>query len=551
MSLHAVLVPAIPTETVRVAQAVFRKGNRYLQMRDELGVFYQDRDFAALYASQGKPAIAPWRLALVTVMQFVEDLSDRQAAEAVRSRIDWKYALSLELDDPGFDHSVLSEFRQRLVDAQAEQALLEAMLKCFQARGLLKARGKQRTDSTHVLSSVRAMSRLEHLGETLRATLNDLATVAPEWVQQQVPVEWYDRYGTRCEEYRIPNRTQEREAWVTTVGADGFYLLDLLYAEATPEAWRQRAAVQLLRQMWLQQYYAPQGSIRLRTSQDCPPNALRLCSPYDPQARQSLKRTMTWIGYKVHLTESCDEQLPHLLTHVETTAATTPDHQAVPLIHQALQHQNLLPQQHFVDQGYTSTQLLMSSQHDYQLDLVGPVPANSQWQAQAGQGFSLSDFQIDWQQQRVYCPAGQQNSTWRVGQDGAGQPAVFVRFPKQQCLVCPLRTECTRSHKTGARALTFKPQQDFQMLQAARVRQHTQEFRDAYATRAGIEGTVSQALRVCGLRQCRYLGLAKAHLQHVLSALALNVLRAVAWLDGVPLARTRQSRFARLAPAPA
>ncbi|MBD1855318.1 transposase [Leptolyngbya sp. FACHB-1624] len=179
MSLHAVLVPAIPTETVRVAQAVFRKGNRYLQMRDELGVFYQDRDFAALYASQGKPAIAPWRLALVTVMQFVEDLSDRQAAEAVRSRIDWKYALSPELDDPGFDHSVLSEFRQRLVDAQAEQALLEAMLKCFQARGLLKARGKQRTDSTHVLSSVRAMSRLEHLGETLRATLNDLATVAP------------------------------------------------------------------------------------------------------------------------------------------------------------------------------------------------------------------------------------------------------------------------------------------------------------------------------------------------------------------------------------
>ncbi|WNZ43603.1 hypothetical protein Q2T42_17300 [Leptolyngbya boryana CZ1] len=151
----------------------------------------------------------------------------------------------------------MSEFRQRLVDAQAEQALLEAMLKCFQARGLLKARGKQRTDSTHVLSSVRAMSRLEHLGETLRATLNDLATVAPEWVQQQVPVEWYDRYGTRCEEYRIPNRTQEREAWVTTVGADGFYLLDLLYAEATPEAWRQRAAVQLLRQMWLQQYYAP------------------------------------------------------------------------------------------------------------------------------------------------------------------------------------------------------------------------------------------------------------------------------------------------------
>jgi transposase len=200
MSLQAVVVPPIPAETLRVAQAIFCKGNLYMQMRDELGGFYQDRQFAALYAAQGQPAIAPWRLALVTVMQFIEDLSDRQAAEAVRSRIDWKYALSLELEDPGFDYSVLSEFRQRLVDAQAEQTLLEAMLQCFQAKGLLKARGKQRTDSTHVLASVRAMSRLEHLGETLRATLNDLATVAANWVSQHIPVEWYDRYGTRCEE---------------------------------------------------------------------------------------------------------------------------------------------------------------------------------------------------------------------------------------------------------------------------------------------------------------------------------------------------------------
>lgn len=552
MSLQAVEVPPVPAETLRVAQAIFCKGNRYLQMRDELGVFYQDRQFAALYATQGQPAIAPWRLALVTVMQFIEDLSDRQAAEAVRSRIDWKYALSLELDDPGFDYSVLSEFRQRLVDAQAEGTLLEEMLQCFQAKGLLKARGKQRTDSTHVLASVRAMSRLEHLGETLRATLNDLATVAPNWVVQQIPVEWYDRYGTRCEEYRLPKRTQEREEWVATVGADGFYLLEMLYDEVTPEALRQREAVQLLRQMWLQQYYAPAPDepIRLRVAQDCPPNALRLCSPYDGQARQSLKRSMSWIGYKVHLTESCDEQLPHLLTHVETTSATTPDHQAVPFIHQALQRQNLLPQQHLVDQGYTSTQLLVSSQRDYQMDLLGPVPANSQWQAQAAQGFSLSDFQIDWQKQHVYCPAGQRNLTWKAGQDGGGYPVIFVRFAKQQCSVCPLRSQCTRSHKAGARALTFKAQEDFQMLQAARERQHTQAFRDAYATRAGIEGTLSQALRVCGLRQCRYIGLAKTHLQHVLSALALNVLRAVAWLNGVPLARTRQSRLARLAPSP-
>jgi transposase len=114
MSLHLRRVPPVPEETARIARAAFPQGNIYIRLRDELGPIYEDEAFTNLFAIRGRPAEAPWRLALVTVMQFAENLSDRQAADAVRSRIDWKYALSLELTDPGFDHTVLCEFRGRL-----------------------------------------------------------------------------------------------------------------------------------------------------------------------------------------------------------------------------------------------------------------------------------------------------------------------------------------------------------------------------------------------------------------------------------------------------
>jgi transposase len=184
MSLQPQGVSPVPEETARVARAAFPKGNVYMQMRDALGTMYEDKAFAHLFPNNGQPAEAPWRLALITVMQFAEGLSDRQAADAVRSRLDWKYALSLELTDAGFDHTVLSEFRSRLVTGQAEQILLDAMLALFKERGWLKARGKQRTDSTHVLAKIRALNRLLCVGETLRYALNCLAIVAPDWLRE-------------------------------------------------------------------------------------------------------------------------------------------------------------------------------------------------------------------------------------------------------------------------------------------------------------------------------------------------------------------------------
>jgi transposase len=176
-----------------VARAAFPQGNPYLTLRDRLGVIFEDDDFVDLYPNNGHPGLSPWRLAWITIMQFREQLADRQTAEAVRARIDWKYLLGLELTDSGFDFSVWSEFRDRLLAGGAEERLLDKLLERCQTQGLVKSRGRQRTDSTHVLGAIRVLNRLELVGETLRAALNELAHVAPDWLQSVAPPEWYER----------------------------------------------------------------------------------------------------------------------------------------------------------------------------------------------------------------------------------------------------------------------------------------------------------------------------------------------------------------------
>ena len=248
----------------------FPSGNIYMQMRDLLGAIYRDEQFADLFAGRGRPVVVPWRLALVTVMQFAEGLSDRQAANAVRARIDWKYALGLELTDAGFDYSVLSEFRARLVAGSAEGRLLDVLVAACVQRSYLKARGKQRTDSTHVLAALRTLHRLERVAETLRATLNALAIVTPEWLRVQVDADWFDRYGRRIEEERLPKGQQARRVYAAQVGADGQRLLAAVDSPSAPAAVRQVSEVETLRRVWEQQFTrTPDGGFEL-----CAPKAL-------------------------------------------------------------------------------------------------------------------------------------------------------------------------------------------------------------------------------------------------------------------------------------
>jgi transposase len=243
-----------------------------------LGTLYDDQMFAQLFSTRGQPAESPWRLALVLVLQFAEGLTDRQAADAVRGRIDWKYLLGLALDDPGFDASVLCEFRARILAGSLEEQFLDALLKVCKARGLLKGRGVQRTDSTHVLAAIRVVTRLELVGETVRAALNSLSMVAPEWLQAHLAPEWFDRYSHRVESYRLPKQSEACRELAVTIGQDGSHLLSAINDPAAPRWLRQVPAVEVLRRVWIQQYLIDEGQLRWRKSEELPPGPLNLFS---------------------------------------------------------------------------------------------------------------------------------------------------------------------------------------------------------------------------------------------------------------------------------
>ena len=549
MSLPTEPLFDVPELTAQIARAVFPKGNVYMQMRDELGVFYDNDQFSELFSHTGQPAIAAWRLALVTVMQFAENLTDRQAADAVRARIDWKYALSLEMQDAGFHYSVLSEFRGRLIVGGQEMLLLQAMLDCFKGKKLLKARGKQRTDSTHILASIRVVNRLELVGETLHHTLNILAEVAPEWLPQQITPDWFKRYGQRIDNARLPNEEAERQELALVIGHDGYHLLAQI--DAAPEQLRylqQIPAVATLRQVWLQQYCWQEGQLewRLRHKHGMPPAAITIISPYDLEARYGEKRGVGWLGYKVHLTETCDDDQVHLITHVETTTAAVPDNQVVENIHEALDEKELLPGQHLVDAGYPDGENIVDIQDNYQVDLFGPVRPDNGWQAREANGYAATQFHIDWDTPRATCPQGVQSYRGKAGVDPSNRYIVRFVFREADCSACLAKVKCTQGK---ARYLSLLPQKQHETLQAARQRQETGTFKEAYARRAGVEGTISQAVYALTMRRSRYRGQAKTHLQHVATAAAMNLMRVINWLNGLPLAQTRKSPFAQLAPA--
>ena len=530
------------------AKAAFPKGNAYLTLRDEMGAPYSDEIFRPLFSKRGQSAYSPGILSVVTILQFVEGLSDRQAADAVRSWIDWKYLLGMELTDPGFDASVLSEFRGRIVAGELEEQFLIFWLERMKAKGLLKSRGRQRTDSTHVYAAIRQMNRIELVGETLRATLNELARLEPEWLKQLVPVEWYERYSTRFEMYRLPKTEPQQKQYALEIGRDGYQLMNWVCAAGSPFQLKQVPALKILWQVWIQEYYLQDDEPQWREPDNRPFGEQRIVSPYDPEARCSKKRETKWDGYKAHFTEVCDEDQPHLITHVETTSACLPDNQVTERIHQALEDKDLLPQEHLLDTGYVDAKLLVDSQKQYDVEMVGPVMPDTSWQARTGSGFDISCFIIDWEARQVTCPRQQVSTSWSLTQDNQGNPIIQVEFRKSTCHACSAREHCTQASNSG-RKMRFRPQAEHEALQHMRQIQTTPEFLSRYNKRVGIEATLSLGVRSFDLRRCRYIGLAKTRLQNILIAVAINFTRVSSWLRGIPLAVTRTSSFASLAPA--
>jgi transposase len=425
--------------------------------------------------------------------------------------------------------------------------LLDTLLTWCRDRQLVNAGGRQRTDSTHILAAVRALNRIEVVGETMRHALNHLAIVAPEWLRTVIHPDWKDRYVRRAEDDRLPTTRPARTTLALTIGYDGWRLLSAIdHAETLP--WlREMPAVGILRRVWIQNYWWDGTQLHWRESDNIPPAARFISSPYDLEAHYARKHTTQWVGYKVHLTATCEDDLPHLITHVETTSGPAAAGAATPRIHAALQQRDLLPSTHIVDTGFLDAELLVESRDDYGVDLLGPTRLDYHWQAREGAGFDAQHFQIDWDQQHATCPAGKISTGWTSAVDNRGNAVIKVKFSTKDCRRGDQLAQCIRSKKRyPRRTLTIRPQPYYQALQVARQREATEAFQVEYARRAGIEGTISRGVRGTRLRRTRYMGLARVHLGHILAAVGLNVLRLGEWFLETTRANTRTSPFARL-----
>jgi transposase len=547
-----------------------------VEVRDRLGQWLADEEFAAAFGIRGKPGWPPSRLALVTILQREENLTDRLAAESVRARIDWKYLLGLPLDDPGFDHTVLAEFRGKVAGAGLEQAALDALLARLAAGGLIKAGGKQRTDSTHVVAAVAALNRLELTGESVRAAVEALAAAHPAWLEQRICVaDWTRRYGTPMTAWRPPASQAKQAELAIAYARDGYALLEAVYAESSPAWLRELPAVDVLRRVLVQNYTrAITGGkevIKRREKEPdgdgLPPGHARIASPYDLDARWGAKRDTFWLGYKLHVTETCDDEprcscpgdggtgrrghdrecaaaaFPNLITHVATTDATVTDNQMTGVIHDDLAGKSLAPGRHYQDSGYLSAALVVSEAARHGIALIGPLLADTSPQARAGHGYARADFTVDYDSKTVTCPQGKTSASWTPCTQH-GNNAIVATFSAGDCGPCPARGLCTSSGK-NRRQLTVPPRELAQAQAAARAAEKTIPFQADYARRAGVEGSMHQAVSH-GARRARYRGLPKTRLDHAYMACALNLLRLHAYWTGTPLERRRTSHLARL-----
>lgn len=509
MSLQAKDRDEIPADTAALGHKLLNANHPYRLIGDRLAELIRDEDFRSLYTPIGGPAISPALLALVTVFQMMEKLPDRLAAEAVVLRIDWKYALHLPLDYEGFHYTNLEHFRQRLIAHQAEYVVFDRLLSKLLELGLIRRRGKQRTDSSHVLGLVARLSRLELVRETLRVSLEAIRKLDQRWLERIVPEAMLDKYLQRRNDFNLSKQQVASELRQT--GADGWWWQRQL--EMGPVEWQQLPETETLRTVWKQQFEPDEHGDYGGPRSKLEGHGL-LNSPHEPEVRYRAKRGKPWLGYMAQVTETAEAKGdPNFITDAAATDGQIDDSTALPAIQDRLAQRNLTPQQQLVDQNYLSGLLVVMSQQKATA-LVGPILAP--W---GPPGFRLDDFQIDWTTRRATCPAGQVSGPASANRQRDGSIEYQFRFGKV-CAACPHRTPCTTAK--GGRTLNYSEYHP--EVARRRAEMETAEFRQLMKLRSPVEGTLSQLLRM-GARQARYRGLQRVNLQLVFTAVAVNLRR--------------------------
>lgn len=515
MSLQWHLAAEVPEDTRRIGEQVLREGNVYREIGDRFGeLFPGDEVFAQLYDPGGRGAEPPQLMALVTVFQMLEKVPDRLAAEWVVSRIDWKYALHLPLGYAGFHFTDLLAFRNRLMAQQQERLLFDRFFSRLQHLGLIKLRGKTRTDATHVLGLVEKLGRMELVTESVRVAVNAVKKEDLNWTEEHLPATFLESYADRQSEYGLSDARVQ--AKLIRTGEDGLWLLRII-EQSAPAAVQHLAEVAVLRQVLAQQF--PEGPAAPPSKRPAGRDVIE--SPNEPEVRYGKKRDKKWDGYKAQVSETCDVAYPHLIIDLEPSQAPSHDSNELDAIQQRILARGVHPAEQNVDQGYTSAENIYTSRQK-NIELLGKPLADTHAHA----AFRQDQFQINELTHTPTCPNQHTCGSWtETAQADWPASRVVIHFPGPTCCACQFFGQCTVNPK--GRTLELHP---FRTILVEWRQQAQQEaYRQRLRLRAGIEATISELVRKYGLRHCRYRGKSKLRLQTCFTAIAVNLARLARW----------------------
>jgi transposase len=505
---------AIPEEIGTWGESYLEPDNLYRVVGNQLYSSMSWDELKSMYSNMGRPPINPIILSLVTIFQYLEDIPDRVAASFVKTRLDWKYALHLPLDDSGFHYSDLCNFRKRLLSHGKESLIFDELLESIRTLGFLKKRKYQRSDSTHVLAKVCHLSRLENLSEGLRLALRAIEKADAVFYQVKLPAPYREQWDTRLNDYRMTD--EERKQALERAGQDIRWLLEFL--KTNRASFLSLPELEVLQTLFQQNFTIHAQAVQqLLLRKQCANGKEKIQTPHDPEAHYSTKRGKSWTGYKMHVTETAnDKGEVNFITDVVTTNACDRDNETLPQIQENIEKRNLNPDQQFTDKAYITGNNLANSQ-DHGIKLMGEA---SQL---ANNGlFTADDFIIDHETKTATCPAGCTSCSWRKFETGKHKGDIQISFG-QQCQHCSQKERCTKNK----RGRLLRLHSHYQLLKERREEGKTDSFKEAMKRRPPVEGTISEMVRAHGLRRSRYRGILKTHLQNLVTGAALNLKRLV------------------------
>ena len=519
----------IPQEISSWGKKYLKDNNLYRVIGDQLLSFISADEFTSMYSNTGRPSINPIILSLVTLFQFLEEIPDRVAAQYAMTRLDWKYALHIPMDDPGFHYSDLCNFRKRLAEHGKESLLFDQLLKKIESLGYLKKRKYQRTDSTHVLAVVRELSRLENLSESLRVSLRAIHKSGPAFYEMKIPALYREHWSVSRSDYQM-TESQRKEA-LERVGQDIYWLLNFL--ETNKKSFLRLPELEVLQTLFHQHFTlqdSPQDSQKVCLKDKAETGKDKIQSPHEPEARYSEKRGKSWVGYKTHITETANEKGEvNFITDITTANSCEQDNETLPEIQEKLEASDRKPEQQFGDKGYV-TGANLSESDERNIQLMGEAS-----QLYNKGLFTADDFIVDYQTTTATCPAGCTSISWKVRKSGEHKGDVQIRFG-HQCNHCSLKEKCTTAGKRGRR-LRLSPH--YPALKKRREESKTDAFKELMKRRPPVEGSISEMVRAHGLRTSRYRGMVKTHFHSLMIGTAVNLKRLI---KAISLSKNNQNQ---------